>query len=884
MLTSPARVDRSFFRYVLHHTWRDQAFLLVLTIVGFPLLYINLELPKRIVNSAIQGKNVPETFLGFEVTQISYLMSLSLLLLTLITINGVLKYWVNVYSGVVGERTTRRLRHDLYRQVLRFPLPQFKAMSAGEIIPMIVAETEPVGGFISDAFVLPVFQGGLLLTYMIFIFNQDLWLGLAAVALYPPQLWLIPRLQRKVNLLAKERVQTARQLSDRIGESVAGFAEIRANDTIHYERADISERLGRIYQIRFEVYKRKFFIKFLNNFLAQITPFFFYSVGGYLVIKGSLSLGALVAVLAAYKDILSPWKELLTWYSTKEDVRIKYEQIISQFEPTGLVEAKLLDDPPAEIPGLKGEVAASSLVYSENGVNNRLDRVTLSIAPGEHVALVGRGHSGKDDLTHLLARLTLPTSGRLQVNGLNFADVHQAVPGRRVAYAAQNAHIFSGTIAHNLYYGLKHRPVHDATYDAEQAKQHERRVRDAIASGNSPLDVRADWIDYAAAGCKDESELTDLAVRILKLVDLDNEVLGYGLKSAVDPAGHEGLVDKVLEARARVRERVQREKLTATIELFDRDAYLANMTVSENLLFGMPRHDDFHASKLAVNAEVIKLLRDVGLLDELYQAGAKVATLMVELFADVSPDSDLFDQYSFISAEDLPEFQALVSKLAAGGLKAIPDSGKARLLALTFRLVLSRHRLGVIDETLQRKIVSARAQFAQRFAGRDVVEFFDPDRYNAALSLQENMLFGRVSSEQANAPARISGLVREVAAEVDMGAELVRAGLAFEVGNGGSRLSYSERQRLAIARGLVKNPDVLVFNEPTSGLDPSTELKVLRAVLEWAKGRTVVWALGRTELGREFDRVLVLEDGQVVEEGRYDHLQQGGNALAKLVA
>ena len=83
------------------------------------------------------------TFLGFPVTQISYLMALSLVLLALITINGGLKYWINVYAGVVGERTMRRLRHDLYQQVLRFPLPQFKTMSAGEIIPMIVAETEP---------------------------------------------------------------------------------------------------------------------------------------------------------------------------------------------------------------------------------------------------------------------------------------------------------------------------------------------------------------------------------------------------------------------------------------------------------------------------------------------------------------------------------------------------------------------------------------------------------------------------------------------------------------------------------------------------------------------------------------------------------------------
>ncbi|HVE49310.1 MAG TPA: ABC transporter transmembrane domain-containing protein, partial [Casimicrobiaceae bacterium] len=824
-------MDRSFFRYVLHHTWRNQALLLVLTVISFPLIYVNLEIPKRIVNGAIQGKDIPETFLGLDVDQISYLMALSLLLLALITINGVLKYLINVYAGIVGERTTRRLRHDLYRQVLRFPLPQFKAMSAGEIIPMIVAETEPVGGFISDAFVLPVFQGGLLLTYMVFIFNQDFWLGLAAVALYPPQMYLIPRLQRRVNLLAKERVKTARQLSDRIGESVAGFAEIRANDTIHYERADVSERLGKIYWIRYEIYKRKFFIKFLNNFLAQITPFFFYSVGGYLVIKGSLSLGALVAVLAAYKDILSPWKELLTWYSTKEDVRIKYEQIVSQFEPTGLVDNKLLDDPPKEIPALKADVSASSLVYTENGTHNLVDRVNLRVAPGEHVALVGRGHSGKDDLTHLLARLTLPTSGRLQISGLNFADVHQAIPGRRIAYAAQNAHIFAGTIAHNLFYGLKHLPITPAQYDEEDAKERERRAKDSILAGNSPHDIHADWIDYAAAGVKDTGELIELGVDVLKRVGMDREVLGYGLKGAIDPEKHADLVTMALDARRRVKERVESEKLGAYVELFDRDKYLVNMTVSENLLFGMPRDEEFHASKLATNADVLKLLRDLGLLDELYEVGAKVATLMVEIFADVSPDSELFEQYSFISAVDLPEFQALVSKLSKGGLASVNEKEKARLLALTFRLIVSQHRLGVIDETLQKKIVAARVEFRKRFGDRNVVEFFDPKEFNSVLSVQENILFGRVSLEQANAPARISALVREVASESGMEAGLVRAGLDFEVGNAGSRLSYSERQRLAITRGIMKNPDMLVFNEPTSGLDPATEQRVLQAVL-----------------------------------------------------
>jgi ABC-type multidrug transport system fused ATPase/permease subunit len=878
-------MDRSLFRYLLRHTWRDQAFLLVLTVISFPLVYVNLEIPKRIVNGALQGKNVPETFLGFPVNQVSYLFALSLLLLALITVNGGLKYWINVYSGVVGERTLRRLRYDLYDQVLRFPLPQFKTMSAGEIIPMIVAETEPVGGFVGEAIVLPIFQGGLLATYVFFIFMQDVWLGLAAIALWPPQMYLIPRLQRRINQLAKERVQTARQLSDRIGESVAGSAEIRANATMELERADISHRLGTIYAIRYDIYKRKYFVKFLNNFLAQITPFFFYSVGGYLVIRGSLSLGALVAVLAAYKDILNPWKELLNWYANKEDVRIKHEQIVSQFEPPGLLDPRLLERAPGSVPPLAGDIMATDLAYSENGLSNSVDSVSLRVAPGEHVAIVGNGNSGKENFAQLLARLTLPSGGRLRVADIDFGDVNQAVPGRRIAYAAQNAHIFTGSLAHNLYYGLKHSPQERPLADPRDVKRRQWQVREALAAGNSAYAIDVDWIDYEAAGVSNGDELAELAVKVLAVADMEREVIAYGLASAATPGRYPELAAKAVAARARVRERVAAQGLKAYVEFFDPDAYFANMSVAENILFGSPRRAALQPDVLAVNPEIVRLLRDVGVLEPLYAGGVKVAELMVELFADVSPDSHLFDQYAFISPEDLPEFRLLVAKIRRGGMRGISHRDRSRLLALTFKVVKSRHRVQLFDPELERGIVAARRAFGARHENDDdACDFFRADRFSPSLTLQENILFGRVALDQANAQSRIGALVREIATAEGMNADLVRLGLEFHVGSGGSRLSYSERQRLAIARGLMKNPDILVFSHPTAGLDPATEARVLRGVLAWAKGRTVLWALGRTERAREFDRVLVFADGQLVEEGPFEELERRGAALAQLDA
>ena len=179
-------MEKNIFSFIYRHSKKQQLFVLTLTLFSFPFLYFSLELPKIIINEAIgAGIDFPTNVFGVELDQLSYLWWLCGAFLCLVFINGGFKYYINVYRGLLGERMLRRLRYDLYLRVLRFRLPRFKKMSQGEIIPMIVAEVEPLGGFIGDAFSLPAFQGGTLLTYLVFIFVQDPVLGAAAISLYP---------------------------------------------------------------------------------------------------------------------------------------------------------------------------------------------------------------------------------------------------------------------------------------------------------------------------------------------------------------------------------------------------------------------------------------------------------------------------------------------------------------------------------------------------------------------------------------------------------------------------------------------------------------------------------------------------------------------------
>src|SRR5260370_21026288 len=150
--------------------------------------------------------------------------------------------------------------------------------------------------------------------------------GAGAVAFYPLQGYLIPKMQRIIRRLGRERVRKVRGLSDRIAETIAARAEIRANDAAVYQLADISQRLGEVYDIRFEIYNRKFFVKFLNNLIGNLTPFLFFLIGGYYVIKGVLSFGALVAVLAPSKDLSAPWKGPLHFYPNHPGAAVPTQQ------------------------------------------------------------------------------------------------------------------------------------------------------------------------------------------------------------------------------------------------------------------------------------------------------------------------------------------------------------------------------------------------------------------------------------------------------------------------------------------------------------------------------------------------------------------------------
>jgi putative ABC transport system ATP-binding protein len=294
----------------------------------------------------------------------------------------------------------------------------------------------------------------------------------------------------------------------------------------------------------------------------------------------------------------------------------------------------------------------------------------------------------------------------------------------------------------------------------------------------------------------------------------------------------------------------------------------------------------FDFETLAENNYVRQVLDKVGLTNDLVEGGRRVAATMVELFADLPPEHEFFRQFSFISAEAIREYIPILGDAESGGVKSLDDEQRRKLLALPLKLIAARHRLDVIDEKMKDRLLEARrvlhADLPENL--RNQIEFFDPERYNAAASLQDNILFGKIAYSEGDAAAHIPVVLGEVLASLSLHDAVIDVGLNYQVGSGGSRLSLAQRQRAAIARAVLKRPDLLILNEATAAIDGSSQAKVTEGLRRELAGRGLIWVLHRANLARDFDRILVMSGGKLEGQGPFAELERKESLSALLMA
>ena len=534
----------------------------------------------------------------------------------------------------------------------------------------------------------PVYLGGQALVAFAFILSQSFWLGMIAVSIIAVQVTLIPYLRRRVLELGRMRQLTARLLSGRIGEIVDGITAVHVNDTSNYERAELSSRLGKIFFIRYELYQRKFFIKFLNNLLAQLTPFLFYVVGGYFAIRGSLNVGQLLGVINAYKDLPSPINGLIMWDQKRVDINIKYAQIVEQFNVKGMIDAKMQAPTSEPVPPLVGAIEVSNLNVTDETGSVLLEDADFTLPINSITAAVGPLGSGAGTMANTLAGLINPTSGRLRMNGNALGDLPQSVRGRRLAYAGSESYLPQTTLLGTLLYVNKHTPLRPRDETDTTIETHPKADSESKASGNTLLDYYADWVDYDAMGISGPEEIYPKILEVLKLVEIDGVVYDLAMRQMLDPNERPELCKNLLHVRTKLHECIDGTPLGDAVEIWDRKSYNEHATVAENLLFGTAVEKGDLTAELLANSEYLRsVLAESGLDKDMFEMGVELAETAIELFADLSPDNPFFEQLNFMTPEQLEAYPPILSRAKELGFEGVNELDRGMILQLPFGYV-----------------------------------------------------------------------------------------------------------------------------------------------------------------------------------------------------
>jgi len=796
-------MESSFLRFVWRYSWRSQLFILAVTVVSFPIVYMSLELPKIIINDAIKGGDEARIVLGFSLGRIEYLLALCLALLVLIGVLNALKWNLNVAMGRTGERMLRRLRYMLFEHVMRFSMARFRGTKQGELVQSMLAELEPIGGFVGEVIATPAFQGGMLGVYAGFIFVQDWRLGLAAVALFPLQGWLIPRMQARVIRLNRQRARGARALADFIGESVAQIADIHIDDGARWRLAQLSSRLHSQGSIRLELFQRKYAIKAVNNLLNQLPPFFFYSIGGWLVIAGRLDFGALVAVLAAQKEMAAPWRTILTFVQNWTDYNARYGFVVESFVGEGVLPpARVYGDPATGAPAgtLRIEIA-------EGGPGaGGLAVPPVPIPEGARVAVLGGQGGAREALLRMAAGLQVPALGDVTLGALRLREATLPQLGAAFGYVSLDPGIPDRPVCENLRAGLMR---------AGPALGNAQMIAEARITGNSEADPEGDWIDYQAAGVGDRAGLIARERALAAAAGLAPALRSLALDSRLDDDAIRNWSPVVRDARATLAQSEDAALVADLVEVWSPGALNENATLLENVFFGAPADGGGEPDALIARPEVAEVLRAIGAEAVLAAIGEDLALEFADLVKAAGRDSAVFENIAGYPAATIMAAANMVatspSRWRAGGRRKF-------MIGLAARFTPARDRFDILDNGRRARLLSLRDKARAHLAAMPGFTFFDDDAVNPALTLVENVLRGARRYDRRGAARRLTEVVEAALDRAGAHDALLDLGLSARAGRDGARLSLSDRRRVGFVREVLKRPQILVLE---AGTDPA---------------------------------------------------------------
>ena len=368
----------------------------------------------------------------------------------------VLSYVQTLGMGWVGQHMILDLRNALFGHLQSLSLQYYSEQKAGWIISRLTNDIENFNTLLNDGVQNLVKNGLTLIGVFIAIFFVDWRLALATTTILPVMVLItaIFRVQSwKAYRAAREAVS---EVISHLQENVSGMRVVQAFTRERASAAGFDERnlAYRGANARASLQSALYFpaVELLGSIGLGVVLLY----GGYRVVAGELTVGALVAFIGLLNMFFQPIQQLSQLYSDLQSTLASLEKVFAVLD----TESDRADRPGGrELDTLKGDVEFDHVGFAY-GEDRVMDDVSFRIRPGETLAIVGETGAGKSTIVKLLSRFYDPTDGAIRLDGEDLRGVRGSSLRKHMGVVLQDTFLFTGTIEENIRYGRT-----DATHE-----------------------------------------------------------------------------------------------------------------------------------------------------------------------------------------------------------------------------------------------------------------------------------------------------------------------------------------------------------------------------------------------------------------------------------
>lgn len=443
--------NAALYRRLLGYAWPYRSYFFI-SFFGF-LLYSSME--------AAMVQMVEYFITGLETRETEYLIYIPIAIIVIRLVHGIGGFLGNYFISRVGVNVVADLRKTLFGSLVYLPNRYYDERNSGELVSLLIYNIQQVTGSVTNAVKTAIREGMTVIALLCLMFYHNWLLTLIFLVVAPVLGWLVSVASRHFRRISRRMQVTMGGITHISNEALQGFRLVRSYGGQPYEikrfgqTTDENTRLATKYE----------------RVAALQGPVFHFVIAISLAIILTLILlmwddnaGAAIAYLTAAGAITRPLRQLSAVNETIQKGLAAAETIFA-----------VIDMEPEKDTGTKplqvshGRIQFDAVSFAYNDEATPIKDISLTIEPGQTVALVGRSGSGKSTLTNLLLRFYPVAKGRILIDDQNITEVTLQSLRQNIALVTQQTVLFNDSVANNIAYGYQ-----DA--DIEQIKEAARHA------------------------------------------------------------------------------------------------------------------------------------------------------------------------------------------------------------------------------------------------------------------------------------------------------------------------------------------------------------------------------------------------------------------------